>query len=82
MLFRSGALMKFLDSMRGGWNISLFHYRNHGADFGRVLSAFEVPDAELPAFQQFLDGLAYRYTPEPSNAAYSLFLGATPGNGD
>jgi threonine dehydratase len=79
---RPGALLEFLDKLGGRWNISLFHYRNHGADFGRVLSAFEVPDAERPAFQQFLDGLAYRYTPEPDNAAYALFLGAPPGPGN
>ena len=52
--------MQFLDALGGRWNISLFHYRNHGADFGRVLAAFEVPDAEHAAFEAFLSGLGYR----------------------
>ena len=50
--------MAFLDKLGGRWNISLFHYRNHGADFGRVLAGFEVPDAEMPAFEAFLNGWA------------------------
>ena len=54
---RPGALMAFLDKLGGRWNISLFHYRNHGADFGRVLAGFEVPAAEMPAFETFLDAL-------------------------
>ena len=53
---RPGALLQFLDSLGGRWNISLFHYRNHGADFGRVLAAFEVPDAERSSFEAFLAG--------------------------
>ena len=71
---RPGALTKFLDTLGGRWNISLFHYRNHGADFGRVLAAFEVPDADLDAFHAFLDGLGYPYLPETGNQAYGLFL--------
>jgi len=71
---RPGALMTFLDTLGGRWNISLFHYRNHGADFGRVLAGFEVPDAELPAFAAFLDTLGYRYQREGDNSAYDLFL--------
>ncbi len=71
---RPGALMEFLDKLGGRWNISLFHYRNHGADFGRVLAAFEVPEAERPAFLEFLDGVGYPYSPEPDNEAYRLFL--------
>ena len=71
---RPGALMQFLERLGGRWNISLFHYRNHGADFGRVLAAFEVPSDERAAFGEFLDGLGYPYHPEPDNAAYSLFL--------
>ena len=54
--------MQFLDTLGGRWNISLFHYRNHGADFGRVLAAFEVPDSESGAFDAFLSGLGYHYT--------------------
>jgi threonine dehydratase len=71
---RPGALMQFLETLGGRWNISLFHYRNHGADFGRVLAAFEVPDAELGAFKAFLDGLGYPYLAEFGNDAYRLFL--------
>jgi threonine dehydratase len=71
---RPGALMTFLDELGGRWNISLFHYRNHGADFGRVLAGFEVPDADLPRFETFLRTLGYRYQREDGNAAYQLFL--------
>ena len=71
---RPGALMQFLETLGGRWNISLFHYRNHGADFGRVLAAFEVPDDELGAFKAFLDGLGYPYLAEFGNDAYRLFL--------
>jgi threonine dehydratase len=72
---RPGALMDFLDKLGGRWNISLFHYRNHGADFGRVLAAFEVPPAECGAFEAFLEGLGYGYQREARNAAYEMFLG-------
>ena len=72
---RPGALAQFLEKLGGRWNISLFHYRNHGADFGRVLAGFEVVDDELPAFRAFLDELAYPYTPEYENPAYRFFLG-------
>jgi threonine dehydratase len=71
---RPGALMRFLDSMRGDWNISLFHYRNHGADYGRVLVGIQVPRAELPAFRRFLRKLGYPYADETRNPAYKLFL--------
>jgi threonine dehydratase len=71
---RPGALMAFLDELGGRWNISLFHYRNHGADFGRVLAGFEVPVSELDRFEAFLNGLGYRYQRERQNPAYDLFL--------
>ncbi len=71
---RPGALMQFLEALGGRWNISLFHYRNHGADFGRVLAAFEVPDDQLAGFRAFLDGLGYPYLAEFENDAYRLFL--------
>ena len=71
---RPGALMEFLDKLGGRWNISLFHYRNHGADFGRVLAGFEVNDQDMPAFRAFLDGLGYPFTPEHDNPSYRLFL--------
>ncbi|MGE3958433.1 MAG: threonine ammonia-lyase, biosynthetic [Vicinamibacterales bacterium] len=72
---RPGALADFLDALAGRWNISLFHYRNHGADFGRVLAGFEVPDDQLEAFTAFLEGLGYAYAIESDNPAYRLFLG-------
>jgi len=72
---RPGALANFLDALAGRWNISLFHYRNHGSDFGRVLAGLEVEDSDLSAFQSFLDGLGYEYTLESDNPAYRFFLG-------
>jgi threonine dehydratase len=72
---RPGALTEFLDKLGGRWNISLFHYRNHGADFGRVLAGFEVEEQDLPEFGSFLEALGYPYTPESENPAYSFFLG-------
>ena len=71
---RPGALMKFLNSMSHDWNISLFHYRNHGADYGRVLCGIQVPPDEVDDLQTFLDGLGYRYWNESRNPAYKLFL--------
>ena len=71
---RPGALMKFLENMSAGWNISLFHYRNHGADFGRVLVGFQVPASDMPAFEAFLAGLGYPNRNESDNPAYRLFL--------
>lgn len=70
-----GALMKFLDTMGHDWNISLFHYRNHGADFGRVLVGMQVPPNELTEFSEFLSKLGYPYWDETENPAYKLFLG-------
>jgi len=72
---RPGALMKFLASMSHGWNISLFHYRNHGADYGRVLVGIQVPPQDKAAFQVFLDKLGYAYWDESQNPTYKLFLG-------
>ena len=72
---RPGALTRFLEELGGRWNISLFHYRNHGADFGRVLAGFEVEDHDLPGFRVFLDELGYPYTLEHENPAYRFFLG-------
>ena len=72
---RPGALTQFLEKLGGRWNVSLFHYRNHGADFGRVLAGFEVSDQDLPAFRAFLDDLGYPFTPESDNPAYRFFLG-------
>jgi threonine dehydratase len=72
---RPGALMKFLNSMRSDWNISLFHYRNHGADSGRVLVGMQVPPGEMRAFRKFLESLGYPWVDETRNPAYRLFLG-------
>jgi threonine dehydratase len=72
---RPGALMKFLNSMSRGWNISLFHYRNHGADYGRVFVGMPVPPSDKAAFREFLDRLGYPSVEETSNPAYRMFLG-------
>ena len=72
---KPGALMKFLDTMGHDWNISLFHYRNHGADFGRVLVGMQVPPADTDQFHEFLDQLGYPHWDETENPAYKLFLG-------
>ena len=60
--------------MSGSWNISLFHYRMHGGDFGRVLMGFEIPAGEEARFRQFLDALHYEYEDQTQNPAYRLFL--------
>ncbi|HVJ23027.1 MAG TPA: threonine ammonia-lyase, biosynthetic [Burkholderiales bacterium] len=71
---RPGALVRFLDNMRSDWNISLFHYRNQGADYGRVLVGMQVPRGELGQFRAFLRKLGYPYADETRNPAYKLFL--------
>jgi len=73
---RPGALMKFLSHMRPGWNITLFHYRNQGADYGRILVGLQVPKADNKAFKAFLDTLGYPYVEETDNPVYRLFLQA------
>ena len=72
---RPGALMQFLGSMSRGWNISLFHYRNHGADYGRVLVGMQVPPGEKAELSQFLTRLGYDHVDESANPAYRMFLG-------
>jgi threonine dehydratase len=72
---RPGALLNFLTQLGTRWNISMFHYRNHGAAYGRVLVGMQVPADEHKALQQFLEGLAYPYQEETQNPAYQLFLG-------
>jgi len=72
---RPGALMNFLNQMSAGWNISLFHYRNHGADYGRVLVGMQVPPTEMGEFREFLKNLGYAHWDESKNPAYKLFLG-------
>jgi threonine dehydratase len=71
---RPGALMRFLSSMHPGWNISLFHYRNQGADYGRILVGIQVPAQDRRAFQSFLQTLAYPCVEESHNPVYRLFL--------
>ncbi len=70
-----GALMKFLSHLRSDWNISLFHYRNHGSDYGRVLVGMQVPPQDEAAFADFLQRLSYDCVPENDNPAYRMFLG-------
>ena len=72
---RPGALMRFLESMSAGWNISLFHYRNHGADYGRVLVGMQVPSKDKAEFRAFLARLGYDHADETDNPAYRMFLG-------
>jgi threonine dehydratase len=67
--------MNFLAQMSAGWNISLFHYRNHGADYGRVLVGMQVPNGDMSQFKEFLKNLGYAHWDESQNPAYKLFLG-------
>jgi threonine dehydratase len=71
---RPGALLAFLNAVGVRWNISLFHYRNHGSDYGRVLAGIQVPPDERADFLEHLDTLGYSYWPESDNPAYGLFL--------
>lgn len=71
---RPGALLQFLIQMSEEWNISLFHYRNHGAAYGRVLVGVQVPPQQKPEFEAYLDNLGYRYFSEQDNIGYQLFL--------
>lgn len=72
---RSGALLHFLGELSGRWNISLFHYRNHGAAYCRVLTGMQVAPEEQQEFQQFLDSLGIPYWDETGNTAHKMFLG-------
>jgi threonine dehydratase len=71
---RPGALARFLATMGADWNISLFHYRTQGGDFGRVLVGLEIPLGQEPQLKSFLSKLGYRYVEETGNEAYRLFL--------
>lgn len=71
---RPGALLKFLNLMHPGWNITLFHYRNQGGDYGRILVGLQVPRGDSAAFNQFLKTLDYPYVEETANPVYRLFL--------
>ena len=70
---RPGALADFLDAMGQDWSISLFHYRNHGTDYGRVLAGIQVPLGDRPEFVRSLDKLGYAYYEETDNVAYRMF---------
>lgn len=71
---RPGALTNFVSAMSPNWNISLFHYRNHGADYGRIVVGMQVPPTEMMQWEAFLETLGYRYWNESQNPAYKLFL--------
>ena len=71
---KPGALLEFLEEMPHDWNISLFHYRNHGAAYGRVLAGIQISQDDLPAWEGYLGGLGYWYREESANPAYELFL--------
>ena len=79
---RPGALLRFLESLRPDWNVTLFHYRNHGDDYGRVLAGIQVPPGARAAFREGLDALGYPYTDESDNPAFQLFLDGTAKSGD
>ncbi|MFC1797099.1 threonine ammonia-lyase, biosynthetic, partial [Pseudomonadota bacterium] len=72
---RPGALLKFLRGMKIGWNISLFHYRNYGSEYGRVLLGIQVPTQDDERFQDFLDSTGYACHAEEDNPAYNMFVG-------
>ena len=72
---RPGALFQFLNGMKSDWNISLFHYRNYGSEYGRVLMGIQVPDQDNERFSKFLSDTGYNYTIEADNAAYKMFVG-------
>ena len=73
---RKGALLKFLQSIGTRWNITLFHYRNHGSDYGRVLAGIDVPASDTADFLDHLNVLHYSYSEETNNPAYRIFLGS------
>ena len=72
---RPGALARFLSGLGQNWNISMFHYRNHGAAYGRILAGVQVPGGEKRAFKQVLEEIGYRHWDETDNLAYHLYLG-------
>jgi threonine dehydratase len=78
---RPGAALDFLNAVGSRWNISLFHYRNHGSAYGRVLAGLQVPKRERAECRRALDALGYRYSEETGNPAYRLFLGTEPNGG-
>ncbi|QFU77505.1 threonine ammonia-lyase, biosynthetic [Halioglobus maricola] len=79
---RPGALAKFLSGLGQAWNISMFHYRNHGAAYGRILVGVQVRAAERKAFSSVMDDIGFRYWDETENRAYQLYLGQRPESGE
>ncbi len=77
---RPGALIKFLRGMKTDWNVSLFHYRNYGSEYGRILMGIQVPDADTERFQCFLADTGYSYLSEAGNPAYEMFVGPPSGS--
>jgi len=75
---RPGALLRFLSGLGSRWNISMFHYRNHGAAYGRILLGVQLPKAERRAFEQILTELNFPYYEETDNRAYQLYLANRP----
>jgi threonine dehydratase len=73
---RPGALLQFLHGMKSDWNISLFHYRNYGSEYGRILMGIQVPEEDGDRFTAFLDETGYGYTIEADNPAYEMFVGS------
>lgn len=71
---RPGALMRFVNALNPGWSISIFHYRNHGADVGRIVVGVLVPEQDMQGWTEFLNALGYRHWDETNNPAYGLFL--------
>ena len=71
---RRGALLDFLNAIGTNWNISLFHYRNHGSDYGRILAGIQVPDDESDELEAHLSELGYAHWEESENPAYTMFL--------
>jgi threonine dehydratase len=77
---RPGALMAFVSSLHPNWNISIFHYRNHGADVGRIVVGVQVPRHDRPGWERFVASLPYPHWDETANPAYQLFLGPQAGS--
>jgi len=75
---RPGALLSFLRQLSGRWSITLFHYRNHGAAFGRVLAGIQVAEGDRAGFDAALESIGYAHRDESNNPAYALFLGEAP----
>ena len=73
---RPGALTKFLNAMKPNWTISIFHYRNHGADIGRIVIGVLIHKDDLSSWEKFLNEIGYKNWNETLNPAYKLFLGA------